>query len=470
MFLFESKYQTLLIVSILTLTLCPISAQAAVTINEVAWMGTAVSANDEWIELYNSGTESVSLDGWLLTSNGGLEIELAGSLSAGSYGLLERTDDNSAPGDAFLIYTGALSNTGMTLSLKRADGSLEDQIAGGEDWENIGGDNTTKETAQYTSGGWITAVPTPGRQNQEEGTSQEDSEDKKENESSETSSFDNRSGSSIDYVILSGPLDEDTELAIKSPKVVYVNQTFNLDAVPEGISDNWIRRIKYSWNLGDGQIAYKRFIKHTYQYPGQYVVVLKAKYNRTEQIARKIITVLPVKFSITRNSQGDVQINNDAKYEINLTGYRVDGLVDVTFPENTILLPGGTITIPKEELGVNLYSLVRLFDEEGILVASTNMINEEPEEVNKPISKVASNQVLSASSNQSENFSFQTEQSTTTKPTPKIAAVSTTTIPKKPTTATETKNSDTSNQFPYWLLIGVMAAGIIGLAIGKKPV
>ena len=49
----------------------PLGAEAAVVINEIAWMGTVSSANDEWLELYNDGTEEVSLDGWIIVSQGG---------------------------------------------------------------------------------------------------------------------------------------------------------------------------------------------------------------------------------------------------------------------------------------------------------------------------------------------------------------------------------------------------------------
>ncbi|MCJ7511903.1 MAG: lamin tail domain-containing protein, partial [Anaerolineales bacterium] len=39
----------------------------AVWINEVAWAGTLASSSDEWIELYNPGSEAIDLSGWRLT-------------------------------------------------------------------------------------------------------------------------------------------------------------------------------------------------------------------------------------------------------------------------------------------------------------------------------------------------------------------------------------------------------------------
>lgn len=131
-----------------------VSAQAAVQINEIAWMGTTVSANDEWVELYNDGTEAVSLDGWRLrASDGTPDIALSGVIVAGGYFLLERTDDTSVPNIAAdLIYTGALSNSGETLNLSDAAGTLIDSIGG---WS--AGDNSTKATMERVTGGWQTA-------------------------------------------------------------------------------------------------------------------------------------------------------------------------------------------------------------------------------------------------------------------------------------------------------------------------
>jgi len=127
---------------------------ANVSISEVAWMGSHESANHEWIELFNSG-ESISVEGWTLGDGGNLTITLSGTIPANTYAVLERnrSDEGSTSVTPFLNYAGALVNSGATLTLLRADGSVADQVSGGENWQNIGGDNTTKDTAQYTSSG-----------------------------------------------------------------------------------------------------------------------------------------------------------------------------------------------------------------------------------------------------------------------------------------------------------------------------
>jgi hypothetical protein len=114
-------------------TVVPVSYPAhAVVINEVAWAGTAASADDEWIELWNPGSDTIPLDGWTLTDGGDVQIALSGSIPPGGYFLLERGgDDNVSDMPANQIYTGALSNSGEELRLLDPAGNSVDSAGGG---------------------------------------------------------------------------------------------------------------------------------------------------------------------------------------------------------------------------------------------------------------------------------------------------------------------------------------------------
>ncbi|MFA4998918.1 MAG: helix-hairpin-helix domain-containing protein [Candidatus Paceibacterota bacterium] len=96
-------------------TVAPISEipTLEVVINEIAWMGTKASDDDEWIELYNNTTSPIDLTGWRLVSSGGSPniIFSTSNIPADSYFLLERTDDTTVMDtSADLIYAGALKN------------------------------------------------------------------------------------------------------------------------------------------------------------------------------------------------------------------------------------------------------------------------------------------------------------------------------------------------------------------------
>lgn len=109
-------------------------------INEIAWMGTERSDDDEWLELYNISSKSVDLTGWHLCSltgeNPSPDIVFASkSIEPFGFFLLERTDDDTisdiisdkvASGQ---IYTGALNNDGEVLELRDKNGNLSDLVS-----------------------------------------------------------------------------------------------------------------------------------------------------------------------------------------------------------------------------------------------------------------------------------------------------------------------------------------------------
>ncbi|XOA42683.1 MAG: lamin tail domain-containing protein [Candidatus Nealsonbacteria bacterium] len=119
-----------------------------VIINEIAWMGTETSYNDEWIELYNNTDLSINLDGWSLkAADGTPEINLTGTIAGKGFYLLERTDDTTLPDIvADQTYTGALNNKGEYLKLLDKQNNLIDEVSCTNGW--FAGDNSTKQTME----------------------------------------------------------------------------------------------------------------------------------------------------------------------------------------------------------------------------------------------------------------------------------------------------------------------------------
>jgi hypothetical protein len=338
--------------------------QASVFINEVAWMGSELSANHEWIELHNDGP-SVSVTGWTLTDGRNLAIELSGTISGNSYAVLERTSDETVSGTAFMIYTGALSNTGGVLRLENSGGQLVDLVNGDNAWEQIGGDNVTKETAQYTSKGWITAAATPGSKNESvasvnvvevEENLENDAEDKESKKKVET----------VRLVLPQVSLN----LNIDAQSVGYVNQAIPFLSGASGIGKVLSNSLQYQWNFGDGNISSRSTSSHSFQFPGTYIVTLQAEYKRQKQVTRHEITILPVALSLTLNTDGDVQLNNNSPYEIDISGYKIKASDTFVFPEYSIILPNQTITLPQAKVAHNNNLMVAVYDTAGLSLAS----------------------------------------------------------------------------------------------------
>jgi len=158
--------------------LSPFAAKGTIVINEIAWMGTENSANDEWIELYSD--QQVNLTGWILEAADETPfINLEGTISANSYFLLERTDDNSVPNiTADQVYTGALENSGEYLKLKNSEGRIIDEINASAGWP--AGNNSTKQTMERTTNDWQTSSISEGTPKTQNSNGQKPQEPEKE--------------------------------------------------------------------------------------------------------------------------------------------------------------------------------------------------------------------------------------------------------------------------------------------------
>ena len=135
---------------LLFLLVTPISAANPldIVINEIAWMGTNNSPQDEWIELYNNLSSPINISGWKLKSDDGTpEIILEGKIPAKGFFLLERTDETTLIDiKSDLIYKGNLNNNGEHLKLFDSEGKIIDEIDCSDGW--FKGDNETKRTME----------------------------------------------------------------------------------------------------------------------------------------------------------------------------------------------------------------------------------------------------------------------------------------------------------------------------------
>jgi hypothetical protein len=122
------------------------AASKSVVISEIAWMGTTFSASDEWIELYNNTSSSISINGWVIEAQDGApRILLSGSIPANGYFLLERTDDSTIQSiTADQVYSESnFENAGEILFLKDNFNNIIDQV---DSW--YAGNNTSKATME----------------------------------------------------------------------------------------------------------------------------------------------------------------------------------------------------------------------------------------------------------------------------------------------------------------------------------
>lgn len=329
----------------------PALVNANVIINEIAWMGTANSANDEWLELHNNGSNDMDLAGWVLKAEDDIPfINLGGNITAGGYFLLERTDDNTVPDVAAnLIYVGALENSGEILILKNSSGLEVDRVDASGGWP--AGDNITKETMQRAGSGWVTAIGTPGvPMAGGESTSGNQSE---KNPVSPPSSqtpvtAESQSGSVAPSVNPESQLTADAGPDL----TVVAGAPQKFDGRAYGFKGEPLEGADFSWSFGDGGSAKSKIAYHVYSYPGKYRTVFTVVSDRYTTSDYLTITAIEPAVSIAEvkpGADGYIKLRNDSATDLDLSGWIIDNSADHFYiPANTIILAKNHLIIPKE--------------------------------------------------------------------------------------------------------------------------
>lgn len=344
----------------------PSTAQASLIINEIAWQGYLGDANNEWIELYNSGGESINLDGWLLESSDGTpSINLSGvTIESGGFVLLERTDDTTVPEEvASLFYSGALSNEGESLILKNSSGSVIDSANFSSGWDDM--ESSSVGTMSRFEDSWNEGEATPKAENialesegpdtDANGDSDDDSQSEGEEQETEEEGKDkDEAGSKVTTVL------KEPKATIESHKQSFIGIPVPFNSFLTDIDGDEIRRGIYVWNMGDGSVVYKTKkepFEYTYQYPGEYVVSLS--FNKID-FGKEVTELNPFIYdehiiTITDNSitiedfkeDGTLILKNNASHSLNLSGWVIQNSDSkFTIPKHTVVRPGKTITFP----------------------------------------------------------------------------------------------------------------------------
>ncbi len=344
-----------LLILVFGLLIIPQTVLGAVRMNEISWMGNVDSSANEWIEIWNDGDEPVSLSGWTLGAlDGSPLITLDGTIVAGGYYLIERTDDDSVLGvsaDLIASFGSGISNSGESLQLKNGNGVIVDEVLGGEDWVNIGGDNITKATAQRTSSGWVTAAPTPRAINASApqqtpqtiaGATQSTTATTSPTPTPATGSlWVSQSPYPRQNIVAFAP--EDLRASVGAP-VTFIGES-------KGLFDETLPYATYHWNFGDGTTGVGKSLDHTYSNPGSYLVVLEVvwgNHRATDRLKVLVTRTDVVITSVGTSSDGLILLKNVSAKDLDLSGFTL-GVATTTFfvfPTNSLILPSESLPLP----------------------------------------------------------------------------------------------------------------------------
>lgn len=378
-------FQTMFLV--VGLWFLPSVVSAAITIHEVAWMGTTGSQYEEWIELYNNGSAQ-SLEGFKIYKAGGgtLLISLSGSISAGEYLLVCRTTPSVAnPLGGACGVTGSfggsgLNNTSEHIILKDGGGSTIDSINATSGWP--AGNSTTKDTMQKSGSGWITAPGTPGASNASSdngggGTTPTEEEDEDEE---------------IEEVATGGTNDSvkvypTMLLKIESPKIAIAGSPVHFKAEALDFDRSGMFKGRYVWNMGDGtvremsaKLAYtKAGFDYNYEYPGVYSVNVKYYHSHFEEKVPPDVetqfTVEVISPTITISKvypDGAIEVKNTSGNLIDISGWQLRDITGNNFiiPDDTHLQANTTIVFSRKVTKLNGAPGVQIFTPTNTLASS----------------------------------------------------------------------------------------------------
>jgi hypothetical protein len=346
--------------------LLPCIAFGDVKINEVAWMGTSKSQYSEWIELYNSGEEAVSLAGWKLYKAGSETIyTLSKSIAAHGYLLVERITA-SAPDavegisdEAGAFGASGLRNTGEDLSLKDDKGMAVDTLSFSAGWP--AGEAASGKTMQWDGSTWISAEGTPDAANatatdvvsEDAAPSSDDSENK-------TASSAN-TPSAKPVAAKAPPVPKKPSLAVTIPKNIFQGVSDEYSASFENADSIRSPQGYFYWNMGDGTTYIQQTlspIPYAYHYPGTYTVNLSYYLSAaaSKPVLQSMVSMAVTVPLVTIEAIDDgtaVRITNNTGKTVDIGRWPIamtEGLRSM--PEFTMIAAKASIIISAQSLGV----------------------------------------------------------------------------------------------------------------------
>ncbi len=331
--------------------------QPDLIINEIAWMGTENSANDEWIELKNNTSQTIDLKEWTLKAEDGApEIHLQGTIAAQGYFLLERTDETTLPEiSANQIYSGALNNSGEKLFLFNPENKLIDSINCSEGW--TAGDNQTKQTMERTESNWQTSQNPGGTPKTNNSPGIQETDEPETEPQLETSNDQNQSTTtppiqepdfttSAESASLNQP-----PIAQAGPDITALtNQEIPFDGTKS--TDPNKDQLNFFWNFGDGATDTQASTTHAYQHPGEYLAVLEVddgQSTNSDSIKINIYSDNLIISEFIPNPKGKdsenewIEIYNKGNQVADLSNWQLDDIAQgskpFTFSRHTLITP-----------------------------------------------------------------------------------------------------------------------------------
>lgn len=109
----------------------------------------------------------------------------------------------------------------------------------------------------------------------------------------------------------------------------------------------------FKWNFGDGSEGIGKVLSHTYEYPGEYVVMLNTSSPEGPSVSRVNVKIIEPEIIITLAMPERIELKNNSKFEVSLFGRALIGNGKAfVFPQDTIIKAGQSISFSSRVTGL----------------------------------------------------------------------------------------------------------------------
>jgi len=376
-----------------SVALLPTFAQAQIIISEVMYDPPGSDDKQEWIELYNAGSDSVDVtkytfsDGSSATKHGLNTPPKNGGIGTltmppGSYLII--ADDAVT----FIAAYPSVENViDSTMSLPNPNAGVEKSIMLYDEQKNLidvftytGGTQADNkgDSLQRTDNGIIPAAPTPGAANAQVADTAQDTPAE-----IVTTTPDSASASPTPQAPVSSYVPPPLPVLFAdagSDRIETVAADVSLSGrAYDRTQKELTSLVRYQWNFGDGATAEGKSVIHHWDFPGRYAVTLTVANGDDSAIDRIIVTAEPARLSFLVYDDGSVAIQNLANRDLNLSRWIIrNGSQSFTLPEATIALAHAPLRIGEKTLGFRSSVQTELAYPNGVRVLGAGESTEPP--------------------------------------------------------------------------------------------
>jgi len=379
LFFYLVKMKKIIFVSFLFVCVPFAHARAALVFSEV--MYDPPGTQSAWIEVYNNGTQSVDLTKYFLYTDGGASTrhsitqKATGTtlLPGGAYAIIaddqigfNTTYPNLLSVDSsFSIPTTRASVFILTTDTARPPVLIDDQMTLDP---SLGAKNDGNSLQKNSSGMWVSATPTPGAINAENSVVAITASSTTNTTTSTSQTIDSSSyGLPVNNTNSASPSTQSVTPQVQLFVPKNATAGISIEIIPQlaGIDNPSHTNKSFHISLGDGteyDYFYPIPFRHTYKYPGTYVVTFEYRHNPYDEndfdvlSARKIIEITSPSVVIHAvNADGSIELANTDTKEIDISNWMLQSVTDpnkyFVIPKSTILLAGKKIILPVEITG-----------------------------------------------------------------------------------------------------------------------